>query len=254
MAYKFGKVSYINVEPLFALGAHPDFDFVSEYPAKLNALAEAQALDVCLVSAWIYPKICKNYKIAPSCGIFGDGEIMSVKLFSKVRLENLGGGKIFLTSESGSSVRAFAKVCLENFGFNPFDCAISDINSADAVFLIGNPALAFKGEAYEFTYDLGELWKRFYKLPLPYAAFVIRREIYDEVLPKLNSYLEGGVAKFFSDFDFSLAKARENFSRATKCEISSETLEKYYKKLIFKLPEEDFFKSLRMAVNARDII
>ena len=115
MAFKFGRVSYINSIPLFCAEPPPDFEIVCAYPALLNEATARGEFDVCLISRWEYPKVSDKYSVLPNYCIGGDGEIMSVKLFSKTDISNLGGKKVFITEQTGTSSRAFAYLCKRKY-------------------------------------------------------------------------------------------------------------------------------------------
>ena len=252
MPYSFGRVSYVNVEPLFALGASPDFDFFPAVPSVLNEAAINGKFDVSILSMWSYPKFADKYKLVPCYGVFGDGKIMSVKLFSRFPIESLGGRKIYLTSESGSSVRAFEKLCSEVYRFVPN--VSKSAEDADAVFLIGNRALRFSAErgGFSFEYDFGQLWKSAYGVPMAYAGVIAKREIYDEVLPKISSYFDSSLKRFFSSRKESVKKAAVEFFKSEGEKISESELDEYYGRLSFKLPEREYGECVEIALNGKD--
>ena len=134
--YSLGRVSYINSLPLFCGGSPELFSVVEAVPARLNSGVREGALDASLISRWTYTKqIAQNYEILPQFCIGGDGEIFSVKLFSRYPIEELGDKKIFITGESGTSIRAFALICRERYNFDFFANRAGSIAEADAVIL-----------------------------------------------------------------------------------------------------------------------
>ncbi len=238
--YKFGRVSYINSLPLFCADIPKNFEIFSAVPSQLNSLAEKGLLDVSLVSRWIYPQICKNYAVIPEYCIGGDGQIISIKLFSRYRLPDLAGKKIYVTSQTGTSSRAFRHVCMIKYGFDLLSDTTGDLKAADAVLLIGNPAMAFAERNFDFSYDLGELWKETVGIPMIYAVYVVKKALYAEIAPQVRNYAERSLKKFQAERAAQISIAQKMFFESQGREISVQTLEKYYDRLIFKFPPDIF--------------
>ena len=93
MAFKFGRVSYINSIPLFCAEPPPDFEIVCAYPALLNEATARGEFDVCLISRWEYPKVSDKYSVLPNYCIGGDGEICPSNYFQKPTSQILAGKK-----------------------------------------------------------------------------------------------------------------------------------------------------------------
>ena len=118
MGRSFGRVSYINSIPLFC--ADSPFSIVEDVPSRLNAAVARGGLDISLISRWEYPRVEKDYAPLPEYCIGGGGEIMSVKIFSRVPAESLGSGSIFITSQTGTSSRAFRYLLEKKYGYDIF--------------------------------------------------------------------------------------------------------------------------------------
>lgn len=244
MAHSFGRVSYINSIPLFC--AEPPFDVREAVPSKLNAAVESGALDISLISRWIYPKVAKDYAVIPDFCIGGDGEIMSVKLFSRAPLGRLGGRKIFITSESGTSIRAFRYAMVKKYKIDIFALPRADgIADADAVLLIGNRALSFDASDYGFVADLGELWKEVAEVPMIYAVAVARRGIFGEAEGEVREYFGKSLELFESQKPRWLDVAARRFEQSEGVPIARSVLEKYYSRLIYRFDGGEFEKSFK---------
>ena len=244
MAHRLGKVSYINSLPLFCAGSVDGFEIVPEHPARLNALVGEGALDVSLISRWAYSgEIAKNYRVLPQYCIASDGDVMSVKIFSKCALSELAGKKIFITPETGTSSRAFRHVIRKLHGIDIFALERAEIKDADAVLLIGNRALAFDPSPYAYLYDLGEMWRETYKMPMIYAVFAARNDAYDAVAGPLSAYLDESLELFRKKRSDFLLRAQRDFLAYSGMDIGMETLDRYYNCLIYKLGRGDFEKS-----------
>jgi len=238
MPFKIGKISYINSVPLFCAGS--DFETVEDCPARLNALAKERALDISLVSRWIYGEIASDYEIIPQFCIAGAGEIMSVEIFSKRPLSELEGGSIFITSETGTAVRAFSYLAKKNCGLDIRALRRAPLESADAALLIGNSALAFCGGGYPYKYDLGSMWKESEGVKMVYAVAVARRDVYAKARAAAEDYFEKSLAKFSAEKKEIISRVAAGFKLSQGREISEERLSKYYEGLLYKLPESEF--------------
>ncbi|MBP3358186.1 MAG: hypothetical protein J6K91_04670 [Opitutales bacterium] len=248
MQYKFGKISYINSIPLFCANSQ-NFEMVEDCPARLNELAEKKELDISLISRWIYPSIEKDYAVIPEICISGDGTIMSVELFTKRPIELLQNGTLFITAETGTSSKAFGYLVARKYGLDLLSLERAPYETADAVLLIGNSALAFSNSEYPYKYDLGEMWKEVVGNKMIYAIAVARRDIYDSARKVALDYFNESLEKFEREKESQLAKISAIFERQQKVSISCEKLAEYYTKLIYKLPEKDFWESFNFVKN-----
>lgn len=182
--YTLGRISYVNSLPFFQ-AEYPEFDSFSAVPAELNARAARAGVDAAMISRWVYEgEIEKYYKVLPRYGIFSDGEVMSVKIFSKVPFESFPDASLYITPESGTSARAFAHLFRLKYGADILSMPRAPLDSADAALLIGDAALAFKPR--EFCADLGEMWRAEIGLPMVYSVFVVRRSVFSKVAPLLE--------------------------------------------------------------------
>ncbi len=248
MRLKLGKISYINSVPLFCADSNL-FETVEDCPARLNSLAEKCELDVSLISRWIYPHIEKDYAVIPEFCIGGDGEIMSVEIFSKKPLERLRGGTLFITAETGTSSKAFGYLVAKKYGFNLLALDRAPFESADAVLLIGNAALAFSNPDYSYKYDLGEMWRDVVGTKMLYAVAVARRDIFDSASKIVSDYFDTSLRKFSEERAEQIKKVSRRFEMECGKPISESLLDKYYSRLMYKFSEKDFSESFNYVSN-----
>ena len=105
--YTLGRISYVNSLPFFQAD-YPEFDSFSAVPAELNSRAARADVDAAMISRWVYEgEIEKHYKVLPRYGIFSDGEVMSVKIFSRVAFRSFPDASLYISRESGTSARDF---------------------------------------------------------------------------------------------------------------------------------------------------
>jgi predicted solute-binding protein len=244
MSYKVGEISFVNFLPLSPRGTEYPFpcEVKRAIPSALNNACRRGELDISPISFFAYPAIERDYALLPDFCIASDGEVMSVKLFSKYEISKLGDKKIYLTPDSESSIGALCAACKKRFGYDPRALECADRQAADAVFLIGDKALAFD-EPYEYEYDLGKLWKDTFGIPMVFAAIAVRREFFGELAGALNRFYDANLNAFNADRDSccELATtwlASEKFSAAAASE--------YFGRLTYKISADAFEKSRRI--------
>lgn len=242
--YTLGRISYVNSLPFFQ-AEYPEFDSFSAVPAELNARAAHAGVDAAMISRWVYEgEIEKYYKVLPRYGIFSDGEVMSVKIFSKVPFESFPDASLYITPESGTSARAFAHLFRLKYGADILSMPRAPLDSADAALLIGDVALAFKPR--EFCADLGEMWRAEIGIPMVYSVFVVRRSVFSKVAPLLEKNIKNSLDAFRKNPD-SVIGAAVGAMRPSGADIDEPALKKYYRNLKYELPRGLFKKAFDYA-------
>ncbi len=197
---KIGEIRYANCTPIYmTLKARSDcsgYEFVPGDPATLNRLLAAGSIDASSSSSIEYARHQGEYLAVPGMSISSFGDVGSILLFSKVRVERLGGGRIALTSASATS-SVLLKVLLRKLyrleaGFQTRAPDLRTmLEDNDAALIIGDEALkehmAVKGGEL-YVYDLGRVWTDFTGLPFVFALWMLRRDS-AERLPGLSGRL-----------------------------------------------------------------
>ena len=242
--YTLGRISYVNSLPFFQ-AEYPEFDSFSAVPAELNARAARAGVEAAMISRWVYEgEIEKYYKVLPRYGIFSNGEVMSVKIFSKVPFESFPDASLYITPESGTSARAFAHLFRLKYGADILSMPKAPLDSADAALLIGDAALAFKPR--EFCADLGEMWRAEIGIPMVYSVFVVRRSVFSKVAPLLEKNIKNSLDAFRKNPD-SVIGAAVGAMRPSGADIDEPALKKYYRNLKYELPRGLFKKAFDYA-------
>ncbi len=242
--YTLGRISYVNSLPFFQ-AEYPEFDSFSAVPAELNARTARAGVDAAMISRWVYEgEIEKYYKVLPRYGIFSNGEVMSVKIFSKVPFESFPDASLYITPESGTSARAFAHLFRLKYGADILSMPRAPLDSADAALLIGDAALAFKPR--EFCADLGEMWRAEIGIPMVYSVFVVRRSVFSKVAPLLEKNIKNSLDAFRKNPD-SVIGAAVGAMRPSGADIDEPALKKYYRNLKYELPRGLFKKAFDYA-------
>jgi chorismate dehydratase len=177
-----GSVVFLNAKPLVRflnLDGPPQIQFMLEVPSRLADLMKKDELDVALLPSVEYFR-APNYRILPEICIASDGPVESVKVFSKVPVEQIKS--LALDTSSRTSAALIQVLLKKRFGKLPrlSECSPSaDIWSMkeDAILLIGDPAMKFQPHREMHMLDLGEEWKRQTGLPFVYAFWVARDRV-----------------------------------------------------------------------------
>ena len=188
---RIGVVPYLNAKPLiYGLNQHTDsvelsFEVPSLLPNKLNN----DRIDVALIPSIEYFRN-GNYAIIPDISISSIGAVESVKIFSKVPIQNVRAAAL---DKSSLTSCALTKIILkEKYHLCPQYTQWNkqyDISSADtdAVLLIGDNAMKVADNGY-ITLDLGQAWFEYTGLPFVYAVWVVKKGRH---ISGINNLLKG---------------------------------------------------------------
>ena len=188
---RVGKVSYKNTIPLFYKLSN--FEVVEGVPSYLVKLLREGKIDAGIVSSAEYFFNPDRYLILPNISISSKGKVCSVKLFSKVPLEEVKRVKISKASLTSRYLLFY--IFEKNFGFLP-----KEEEEGEALMLIGDDALKVKG--FPYTYDLAEEWYRIHKLPFVFALFLVRKETDPKEVSQLYKSVKKSLDTFFKDLAF----------------------------------------------------
>lgn len=184
---RIGSVSYLNARPLVeGLEKCRDVALSFDVPSRLLGSLLEERTDLALapiVDALLSPE---PIAVAPVGCIASDGPTRSVKLFSRLPMEQITS--VATDPDSKTSV-ALARVLLSRVysrtpRFEQSATAIHNVDSidADAVLMIGDKVERTPPDAKLFphTLDLGQAWGAWTGLPFVYAAWVCLASRADE--------------------------------------------------------------------------
>lgn len=175
---RVGAVSYLNTKPLIWQFEQlaPQAELVLDYPSRLADRLAAGTLDVALIPSIEFFHD-PSYTIVSDACIACRGPVLSVKLFSRVPLEQIR--TLALDEGSRTSVALVQVLLDERFGLRPqlehlpLGKSVADTR-ADAVLLIGDRAMQSPGGPFAAVWDLGEQWRHWSDLPFVFAMWVAR--------------------------------------------------------------------------------
>lgn len=175
---RIGAVSYLNTKPLvYGLSQlAPQHKLVFDLPSRLADQLAAGELDVALIPSIEFFQN-PNYQIISDACIGCRGPVRSVKLLSRVPLEQIKS--LALDEGSRTSVALVRILLKERFGLSPkpvsfpIDAAPESIR-ADALLMIGDRAMHLPTGEFAAEWDLGDVWCRWSELPFVFAMWVAR--------------------------------------------------------------------------------
>ncbi len=188
---RIGRIPYINCYPVYGALDRGlvtlDADLVDGVPTDLNRRMASRELDISVVSAVEYARDSGRYLLLPDLAISCDGPVRSVMLFSSRPASELGGRRVIVSRSSMTSV-ALLELLFEHVWhvkpqFVPGDAELSDVvrhdvGHADARLVIGDAALLLGSSStarYQYSYDLGQVWKEWTGQPFVFAVWVAQR-------------------------------------------------------------------------------
>ena len=175
---RIGAVNYLNTKPLiYQLNElAPRAELVLDFPSRLADELAAGRLDVALIPTVEFFQD-PNYRIVSDACIGCRGPVLSVKLFSRVPMENI---RTLALDEGSRTSIALARILLkERLGLEPqlerlpLDASLGD-TMADAVLLIGDRAIHSPVGRFCEVWDLGDEWRRWADLPFVFAVWAAR--------------------------------------------------------------------------------
>lgn len=188
---RIGRIPYINCYPVYGALDRGlvtlDAELVDGVPTDLNRRMAAGELDISVVSAVEYARDSGRYLLLPDLAISCDGPVRSVMLFSSRPAPELGGRRVIVSRSSMTSVALlellFDHVWHVKPQFVPGDAELSDVvrhdvGDADARLVIGDAALLLGSSStarYQYSYDLGQVWKEWTGQPFVFAVWVAQR-------------------------------------------------------------------------------
>lgn len=176
---RIGAVSYLNTKPLVYRLAElaPQHELVFDLPSRLADDLAAERLDVALIPSVEYFQH-HDYQIVSDACIACRGPVRSVKLFSRVKPENI---RTLALDEGSRTSAALVQILLkERVGviprLLPFPISANPEQiDADALLMIGDRAMRPPTGNFVAEWDLGDIWCRWAELPFVFAMWVARK-------------------------------------------------------------------------------
>ena len=187
---RIGAVNYLNSRPLvFDLQQRaPWAKVVYDVPSRLADALAAGTLDVALVPSLV-AAFHPEYRIVSDACIGCRGPVLSVKLFSRVPMDDI---RTLALDEGSRTSAALVQILLaKRYGLRPRLTTLRlgdgiESSEADAVLLIGDRAIQSPPGKFAAVWDLGDQWLRTTGLPFVFAMWMARE---DAPLERLDTLL-----------------------------------------------------------------
>lgn len=178
--HRIGTVSFLNAKPLVdGLDRCEDVEIVPAVPSRLLEFLLAGRVDVALCPTIDFQRAPQRLRIVPAGGIASAGETLTVRVFSRVPLEDVQTVRV--DPDSHTSVALMEIIFAERFGHRPrIQPMISEVGdelaTREAVLLIGDKVVTTEPDpdVYPHQLDLGAAWREFSGLPFVFAIWMAR--------------------------------------------------------------------------------
>jgi len=232
-----GRVSFLNCDPLF-YGLDDTWKILPAPPSWLTGHLLRRDCVLAPIPAADYAKHADELVLIPDIGICSKGEVGSVLLFSKKKIEEMKS--IALPTDSSTSV-ALLKHLLEIKGLFPtftdmgpdFDLML---DCCDGALLIGDRALeSAKNNPLMVQLDLGQAWLEKSGKPMVFGVFAARKDTAREMIIAAHNTLESKLTLFENSEEQRNAVINWSISRS---ELSYERLDKYFGEVFNRLDDD----------------
>jgi chorismate dehydratase len=167
-------------------------DMAFDVPSTCAQRLQNNTADIGIVPVAIVPSLPEYHIISNYC-IGSVGKVRTVALFSNSEINKIK--TVYLDNDSRTSAmlvqilaRKYWKISPE---FKPFDAEKFDENDAGFM-LIGDKAFDAEKQ-FLHTFDLGEEWYKFKKIPFVFATWTANKKLDEQFLHEFNSALTFGV-------------------------------------------------------------
>ncbi|WDE98804.1 menaquinone biosynthesis protein [Lentisphaera profundi] len=225
---KLGLINYLNAFPFswpITRDQNPakNWQFILARPGKLNQLLAQGELQMSLVSAFEYLRNQQDYVIAPGISLSSKGYVNSVKLVSKVPIDELDGKTIHTTSASATSISILSILLGErNIKVKQlinYDCHQGVPQDAIAALTIGDEALTEDFSTFTHSWDLGAAWRESFNRDIVFALCAIRKDAlveYASEIDLLVNKLQNAPSESFACEETFAKACRKTYPEITK--------------------------------------
>lgn len=243
---KIGRISYINVDPVyfqFDRGTLPSgMETISRPPAILNKMLANNELDISSVSASAFARHSDQWMILPDLSISCYGKVMSVLLVSRIPFESLDKQTVLLTDESATAVD-LVKLIFSLKGISPVYQTAQVKRPADvpidsgAGLVIGDAALRHRWEkSFAYVWDLCEIWNELTGLPFVFAVWAVRKACVQRHPQKVLTALEN----LKTSKELGLRNLPDIIAlSAQKIGIDAELCRRYYNSMYYSMSQPE---------------
>lgn len=195
---KLALVGYLNTKPfeygLKTSAQKENYSIYYDNPANCVNLFQNDKVDVALVPVGALPTLTA-YKVITNTCIGCDDDVRTVVLMSHTPISQCK--HIILDSHSRTSARLTQILASQywnidvDFSTQKID-DIKTLEENEAVLMIGDKVFENENK-YQYSYDLGHIWKKMTGLPFAYAVWIAKEYVLPESIVLLANDLEKGI-------------------------------------------------------------
>lgn len=168
------SVSFLNARPLIhGLENVPDMKLSLAVPARLLDGLRDGTSDVALLPVIDFQRL-DGLTLLPAGGIGSDGPTHTVRIFSRVPIEQVRS--LACDTDSHTSVALARIILARRYHLRPEFCELAGASNdpAQARLLIGDKVVCEEPVGFDHQLDLGQEWKAMTGLPFVFAAWMAR--------------------------------------------------------------------------------
>lgn len=193
---RIGNVSFTNAEPYRLVAPQFDVTWIQENPSVLARMMASRELDACLLPTGALPELRGKVRPVGPFGIGCRGRVLSLRLFSKVRIAELVEPErtVYITPRTTTTRAMLGELFQMQYGCRPR--LTVDRGDADAVLLIGDEAMDQDRE--EFRWPLGRdmcaWWFEQTGMSFVFAQWAVGAHVNAADEAKLRAWVEDNLA------------------------------------------------------------
>ncbi len=174
---RLGTVCYLNARPLVAsLEPRDDVELIFDVPARLGGLLDAGRVDAALVPLADLIRNAGRWRVVSDACIASEAETLTVRVLARKPPHAIR--TLAVDADSHTSVLLARLLWRRVFGqdlkLDVIDVAAADLESLEAVLLIGDKVVDPRRASFAYEVDLGGAWRQHTGLPFVFAVWAVR--------------------------------------------------------------------------------
>lgn len=205
---------------------------------ELNSLALDKALDICKISAAVWPEVQEHYALLSCGGAMGHG--VGPVLVAKEGTPATGLRNIAIPGVHTTAARLLRlfteseQTLLAPDGQRPdmrFDRIVPALmrDEVDAGVLIHEGRFTYASLGLVLLQDLGQWWENYFSLPLPLGCIVARRSLGEERIARIEAAIRESLQTAWANPEQAMPYIRENAK-----ELSEEAIRQHIETFVTK--------------------
>jgi chorismate dehydratase len=207
---KVGHLPYLSCEPFYFAMERRGIALYDVVPSALAAAAATGAIDAGLAPLTDCFRLAEQFRFLSGFCLATIRKAGSVVLHARRPIQELTGARIGIPAEAATAFRLLQVVLALQYQVHSVEY-VTLADPYDAFLLVGNEGLRQRHgvEGYPHTYDLGEEWYQWTRLPFVFARWIVRKDLERKAVAVLEDTLYVGLQDW-ADGLFRSSPARED--------------------------------------------